>query len=601
MKRIHLFVVTLAVMLVGSWSSSQSTLGNMFKLGSSTTANLPTNDAGLLIGALIYDLDAGAPKYNDGTTWQSFGSGSSSGGYWLDGGAGTMYTDTPIARPFDGGWALRMYNLSGGQDALEFYPSGITSGAYATLLSTAQTYSGSLNTGVLNVQGNGMRVLSPGFAGASTTGFGAGRKTLMVQNNSRGGIFNIQLGAGLSVSSGTAGDLSLGTEYGALFYGLTYQGDGYSGFVLQSFQNVPLSFAASSGANPNGTRQLQLNSSGVLTSYQSASNVAFAVDTTGAQLDLGAGSSDYCASDGIGLETPSYWESTIAYPASGVISQVVQATGVSSASMTSVPATGGQITYDTTAGTLMLRRTPSIADTTSDYGPVAPHPIFDEQTFTTRIMGLETNSPPTFAETVTQSFGSGTTLRMYWTDNDNITQLQNGRAWYYIETPGVSANTEVHGYSAASTGTALQRMVSSETSPSFCQRIKLGTSITNTRMWFGLVASEPTTATSTMNGPGAMFRLDSSVAANRLDACTNDGVTTTCKTALAVLSNEVHTICFQVSANRTATFFVDGAYVTESSVGAVGATPALGAVNYIEQLSTASRLVYIGPMVIGSK
>lgn len=65
--RLRILIVLL--LLAGAFAFSQSTLGNMFRLGGSTTANLPASST-LTVGALIYDLDAGRILVNDGTGWR---------------------------------------------------------------------------------------------------------------------------------------------------------------------------------------------------------------------------------------------------------------------------------------------------------------------------------------------------------------------------------------------------------------------------------------------------------------------------------------------------------------------------------------------------
>ncbi len=63
-----LFVFILV--FVAGLAFGQTILGQMFKLGGSTTALLPTSST-TLTGALIFDTDAGVIRYNDGTAWQT--------------------------------------------------------------------------------------------------------------------------------------------------------------------------------------------------------------------------------------------------------------------------------------------------------------------------------------------------------------------------------------------------------------------------------------------------------------------------------------------------------------------------------------------------
>lgn len=57
-----------AAILVAGLAFSQATLGNVIRLGSSTTALLPTSST-TIQGGLIYNTDTGRLYVNDGTSW----------------------------------------------------------------------------------------------------------------------------------------------------------------------------------------------------------------------------------------------------------------------------------------------------------------------------------------------------------------------------------------------------------------------------------------------------------------------------------------------------------------------------------------------------
>jgi hypothetical protein len=63
--------VLLTALVISATVLGQATLGNMVKLGSSTTVSLPTSST-TIEGAVIYDTDTNTPKFNDGTAWQPF-------------------------------------------------------------------------------------------------------------------------------------------------------------------------------------------------------------------------------------------------------------------------------------------------------------------------------------------------------------------------------------------------------------------------------------------------------------------------------------------------------------------------------------------------
>lgn len=112
----HAPALLLAVLLTSAVAVGQAVIGNMYQLGQSTGANLPAIFDGGIKGAMLFDLDAGVPKFNDGTTWQEYGSGSSSAAsFWVDAGTfagspatGFIYAPETLRRP-DGGYALALF------------------------------------------------------------------------------------------------------------------------------------------------------------------------------------------------------------------------------------------------------------------------------------------------------------------------------------------------------------------------------------------------------------------------------------------------------------------------------------------------------------
>lgn len=60
--------VLLTVLLISAITFAQATLGPVIKLGTSTTTGLPASST-TITGGLMYDLDAGSVKVNNGTSW----------------------------------------------------------------------------------------------------------------------------------------------------------------------------------------------------------------------------------------------------------------------------------------------------------------------------------------------------------------------------------------------------------------------------------------------------------------------------------------------------------------------------------------------------
>lgn len=327
----------------------------------------------------------------------------------------------------------------------------------------------------------------------------------------------------------------------------------------------------------------------------------------GARLHFGTGSSDYAVSDGTGIETPSYWESTRTLTTGpGLIASATTLTSNSTLSFDSTLSStyaAGSIATDDIRGTVIRR----LASTgTSAFAPVAPHIVFDEQTFTTRIIGKELNAPPKFAEFLAQSAPGNKYLDMYWTDADNVTQVLGTRLWYYIETTEVP-NNQQYGTSTASTqgtfdGTAFTRMTSSDLSPSICQRVYTGADMTNTRIWVGLGAGTLAAATSTMSQNGVFFRYDSSVPDTAWQFCTKDGTTQSCgNTTVTVTAATEYTLCAKLDDTRTAYAYINGNIVGRKTSNRVPADTVLGPFISVETLTTATKRLNVGVMQIGTR
>ena len=311
--------VAAALALVAGLALSQAPtiLGNMLQLGRSTEAALPTSSTAIQ-GALLFNLDAGAPTMNDGTRWLTLldttfdagprGGGSSDAGnpYWVDGGtAGQSVTYAYMAikpryyfqSPEDGGVALTVGTLAksdAGNLGLTLYNS------YA-----GQTY------------GSGL-----GFYNSVSTdgGFGAYLGKMFQSGASSGGLvagFDIHA-IGLVTSIGP----TLGTAAEAIQTIDATSISAYKPYVSYS----PTNTNAFGTAHSTGTRLYRrfyfgpgsgtdyISSDGgyiftpsPLLSQAAAGQHAFAIQTTGASIDLGSGASDRLNSDGTGATSTGWW------------------------------------------------------------------------------------------------------------------------------------------------------------------------------------------------------------------------------------------------------------------------------------------------------
>lgn len=119
-------IVIVTLLLCALPVLAQSILGSMFKLGSSTTAGLPTSST-TIAGALLFDSDAGVVRYNDGTAWQTPPVGATYSGSLPPGGtgaAGTIIAHHRMLRPGRGdrlSFVVTAAGTGGGTYTVEVY------------------------------------------------------------------------------------------------------------------------------------------------------------------------------------------------------------------------------------------------------------------------------------------------------------------------------------------------------------------------------------------------------------------------------------------------------------------------------------------------
>ena len=544
--------VLLTVLVMSAVAFSQSTLGNMFQLGQSTVYGLPASSQ-TIKGALIFDLDAGAPKFNDGTAWQSFGSGSSSGGtgYFFD--AGLIGYPTP----YTGGIAVNEAIVSGdGGIAVVF-------GTYANTISEVVAIHNEMTSG---------------FAGEGYLGFHI------------------------------AGPFDRTQPKAGLYYTGTTSGGQVSGFNIHSVGPVTTSFGA---IGTTSTKVQTITGSSIDSYFPSYSHVTAATrafnSDTGALWDPGGGTNDYFTSDGTGISTPSYWKSTAAFSATpGINSARVSVTGSNEASMNGTAAgtgSAGTLTYNTATGTIFVQKD------ALGFAPIGqPNVVHDAQTFTTRVVSYTggTSATPEVAERI---FAPGNSLyQMYWnlTGGSSVTSPATGRAVHTMTTAAADTS-RVYGTSAtAGATTTLAPLTALILAPKWCQRITPGSVLTGTRIIAGLTSNVPTGGSDTLvtgGTSGAVFFYSSvglaGVAAGNWGFCTSTGAAMTCvDTTVKPTASTMQLLCLHLSDSSKMTAFIDGAYVGSGSTNAPAASTGLAPFVSVEAVSGGAKALGTGPLMV---
>jgi hypothetical protein len=316
---------------------------------------------------------------------------------------------------------------------------------------------------------------------------------------------------------------------------------------------------------------------------------------SGTRFDLSnGGTNDYMVSDGTGIETPSYWESTLAFASgAGVIAQRVQAYGGTNDSLTTAAATAafpGTMQLDNTFDEMTFQQSGS------KFSPFGmPHITYGSQTFTTRIV-QNAGGVPALAERVAAS-SAGATFQMLHslTGCTYGTGVSSNRQMSSVLT-SAEANRQCSSTTASSAAPlTLAGIVNSDTLPMMCIRIRTGATITNSRWWAGLSSAATASATSTMAGNGAMFRYDTSVD-GLLRLCTRDGTTQSCaSTGITVAPVTMYHLCVRLDSARAAWAWVDGVYVAKVSGNVPAANTMLAPWNSFETLTASANGVLWGP------
>lgn len=243
-------LLTVLVFSAGALALEPFTLGNVFKLGTSTTASLPTSSATIESG-IIYNTDTDKVMFNNGSAWANISESAET--YWRDAGAGYIFEPESVKNPDGGGYALRLVG-----------PATSTGIITPTLIINTLANSGTDNASIEFWDQNGAIRLGAIYGQASDGAPPAGR--------------------GLNFVATYVGG---GTE------GHTFGGGGATG--------IPPTFNRWAQITANGS------TGGLLTMSGNSGRDSIRL-VTGARDHIGSGTNDYWVSDGTGIETPSYIE-----------------------------------------------------------------------------------------------------------------------------------------------------------------------------------------------------------------------------------------------------------------------------------------------------
>lgn len=540
------FIFLLAALVFGGLAVGQSILGTMFKLGTATVATLPASSS-TITGALLYVTDDAGVNYNTGSSWVKVVDTNNIGQY-----AGNWWRDAGVG--------------SGNSMAAEL-ALGASSGSYI-------------------------------FANTSpTSGYTPG--TIGRQRNTQTGIVFPSTG-GMEWGVGT----SVANTYlhgNSTTFGLDF---GSSSSATPEWRFLG---GAGAGTYP-GTLPGTKVSAGLFSGNAASGSNSVAIVTSGSRMDVGAGTSDYFNSDGTGITTPSYWDSSRAFSSGpGIIGNSVKSAGATFASFTQTNATalGSDVIVHNDTLSTMWQTLPS-ATITSGAGvgfmPIAAEHNSQRQTVHTTVFGTGTNTFPEIAERIPcASFGgAGSTVQMYWTGASTTSSVVNGRQYGGIASTG-DASQKYGAPACSSASTTPYAFIATPTTAtgtlSFCQRLSTYTDLTSTIIWSLFTTAVPTADSTTLGASAFGFRYASSVGTTWY-ACYYDTATTCADTGVTVSTSTDYLLCAHLNGSGAIVYTVNGVYTN-------GATPAsYPSLGYplvsLDPTAAVTRALYVGPFTVES-
>lgn len=588
MLKRHLSLIAV-LLILGGLALAQTTLGNMYRLGSTTTAGRPASSS-TIQGALLYDTDVAAPIYNNGSGWSVLGGGS--GVFWADAGvAGKAYGTAgyydwgnPSNLTYDGGWVPFMIASMNGT-ALDGGPTLALRGRdtfncsigtcnhpddYTMLItndhadpgiafyggSTGVDYKGAITAGATL---GGQFGPSLNFIGQSTT---AAEFTWLNGAGSRGMRFNMAPGGIYTLSFETASSQNAISMPGGARVDFGTGGSDYIAADGLGGIGTPGSFSSSAGAGAN----------------------SFHTVTTGAFVDIGGGSQDYFVSNGTHITTPNFFSASRL----NATSAGVYLTPSTTPTLAGTGHIYANINYKTDTGSVLF------AYDGQNWRHLGLGKNWGAQK---KEMRVEVNIESTAAHTMRSPILTSSATDVSWVCSDTgtaVTTVSNGRP-YRRSTTSTSANAVSYCHTGSVAGT-LETVTQTRVKPNLCAWVYTGSSVTSTRIWWGLFSSFAGTiadSPTSLHVAALRFSTNASDTNWMLVTCNGSSCTTT-STGIAVAASTNYLLCLDVADDSgVARATVNARNVAGGMAETIGTLPTssnwVGFVHYVETLTTAAR------------
>ncbi len=508
-------IIALLLALAGGIAFSQSIIGPMYKLGSSTTANLPASSS-LTTGALIYDLDAGVPKYNNGSSWLEMGGGGGDS-LWS-----VATTDAGVLNRISSGYSLQ----SADAGALLVGTTG--TGAYSPLAAFSGQPGGNSWASIAFMTNQGS---ADPFVLGNVGGYQSGNGIQVCAQSTASGQINLRTAA-VDCHNPAGGYIWNFDRFGRL--------------------NAPNPGTIRFPSTPSGTNAIE-------------------VSTNGARVDFGAGTDDYAASDGTGVRTPSYWLSTRAFNTTGTAGLQALSHGFPNTltNLNYEPADNlpgnYALSFNNTMRTLVETNSttglgPQTAPVASrPLSPALEHAVHGRGHTTSMDIGFESTSCPAVRERIGYNGSTGdyaTNFITGWCDTNasSSTVLSGMRAFEFVTNGTINdtAGWWTTDETSAAGATSTPRPV---TSPALqgrlCSRVRIPSGFVG-RVIVGFFNGLPPVGLEPASTPGIWWRYDSATSTQWF-MCSANGISSTCQwTSVTMTATTPVELCIDYGASAGA-------------------------------------------------
>jgi len=601
-----LFPIIAALSVIAVYATAQTTyLGNILQMHRQVEP-LPTATA--YEGAIVYNRDAGALYFSNGTVWGPIGSSSSSGTAvgWADAGTGGIY-NTPISQVRVGN--ISSYSPDGGATPPAFIPhdalkqsslwlysdGGSALGIYTTRLQAVTGAASIAPTNSTNARGPSMVISSDRLS--DDDNFVQVMMTARGTNGYWSAITHVDAASdfttyrrGLNLNTGGPG-ISLDMAGAAFPY--FYLSNSNGSAIGGDQGNANATLTVSNGSGLTGIRISSLN----------VPSKAWDMNNNGPDFDLGNGTNDYFESNGSRIVTPG-----------GVNLADVRVTGNTSSS-------SGMLDNGTVGtGVIGFRQSDNQhykVTTTRNYAPILSGAdwVYDGRTFEVEVTH-ELTACPVVRKNMSRLGSGGGDITVFCDEGGGTPTVTVGsghpaQPYRNFVTSAAAGQRAIFGgftTSAPASGASAtpQTFVSRQAGPVFAFRLRTGSAnwASNITWYAGMFSTIPTSGSP--YGSSVYLRFDtnnplpSSTADTRFRLCGCNSGTCTCSDLSTAPATSTEYL-FEVDCRESSSVcyaYMNGVYETSVSTNLPGTSTPMGFAFAVENVDANARTAGLGRLRI---